>query len=277
MADFVDETRRPLAPPKADPVVSRRKFGVAYLVLAAIVGAAVGLIVVLSTRNDTTTTRTADFSAWSPTQPDGTARTREIGTKVATGYRLENGHQLVGVLGGPMEFPRVGGPIKVAALLIGAGNAGVTTENVGAAFPNAGIFYQLVGRKPPDGQIEGTPTAVRGALLFREVLELALYTFHYQPQADHIVFFLPPAPGVPQNDPRYQRAIYVPREALRDELSRPLDQTLTPRQTITPEDLTTAEANKVLGILKGRLYHFDYQQLSNSTLILQLTPLEPYG
>ena len=107
------------------------------------------------------------------------------------------------------------------------------------------------------------------------MLELGLYTFHYLPEADNVVAFLPPAPGVPQNDPRYQRAIYLPREALTDELRLPLDSTIPQKPSTTPEQLTTREANSIVGALAGRLYHYDFQQAADNSVLLQLSPIEP--
>ena len=65
MADIVSEEPTPLARRAPEPSVSRHRFGIAYLVLAAIVGAAVGLVVVLATHDDGHTQAQA-WSAWAP-------------------------------------------------------------------------------------------------------------------------------------------------------------------------------------------------------------------
>ena len=81
MADIVNERPTPLARPEPVPIVSRRRFGAAYLLLAVIVGAAVGLIVVLATR-DTTHRQVADtWSTWKPATT-GTEGVREIARHV---------------------------------------------------------------------------------------------------------------------------------------------------------------------------------------------------
>ena len=273
MADIVNESPTPLTRPEPVPIVSRTRFGAAYLLLAVIVGAAVGLIVVLATRDTTHRQVTDTWSTWKPATT-GTEGVREIARHVSPSYQLANGHQLLGVVAGPMQIPSTTRPVPVSALLISSGTAGRTQERVDITFPNAGVFFQLCGRAAAC-QIEGTATVRRGQLLLREALELGLYTFHYLPEADNVVAFLPPAPGVPQNDPRYQRAIYLPREALIDQLRSPLDATIPQKPSITPEQLTTREANSVVGALAGRLYHYDFQQAADNSVLLQLSPIEP--
>jgi hypothetical protein len=274
VADIVNERPTPLTRPDPVPIVSRKRFGAAYLLLAVIVGAAVGLIVVLATRNDTTHRQATDtWSTWRPATT-GTEGVREIARHVSPMYRLANGHQLLGVVAGPMQIPSTTRPVPVSALLISSGTAGRTQERVDITFPNAGVFFQLCGRAAAC-QIEGTATVRRGQLLLREVLELALYTFHYLPEADNVVAFLPPAPGVQQSDPRYQRVIYLPREALTDQLRSPLDATIPQKPSIMPEQLTTRSANAIVGALAGRLYHYDFQQAPDNSVLLELSPIEP--
>ena len=275
MADLVSEEPTPLARPEPQPTVSRHRFGLAYLVLAAIVGTAVGLLVVLATRDNghASTPNGPTWATWQP-QTTGTLGVREIARHIAPRYHLANGDQLVSVAAGPMIYPTVQGPLPVTALVISSGRSGVRQERVGVAFPRAGVFYQMCGSQARC-QIEGNATTARGMLLLREVVELALYTFHDLPEADTVVAFLPPAPGVQPSDPRYQRAIYLPREALASELGAPLARTLPGRTSgFTPASLTERDRNTVLGLLAGHLYHFDFQPASDTSALLQLTPLE---
>jgi hypothetical protein len=275
MADVVSEQSSGLAREEPQPVVSRHRFGIAYLLLAALVGASVGLVVVFASRGSDSNNQASGpaFSSWKP-QSTGTLGVREIARFVGPQYHLANGHQLVSVIAGPMYYPTAGGPVPVSAILISSGKSGVAQERVGVTFPTAGVFYQMCGAAT-QCQIEGSPSPARGVLLLREVVELALYTFHNMPEADNVVAFLPPAAGVAQNDPRYRRAIYLPRQALLPQLSQPLARTL-PRSPdgYTPISLSQADRNHVLGILAGRLFHFDFQQAPDSSALLQLTPLE---
>ena len=264
-----------LAREEPQPSVSRHRFGIAYLALAAIVGAAVGLVVVFATRDNHQHSAVAGptWATWQP-KTTGTLGVREIARYVAPRYHLANGHQLVSVIAGPMIFPTTAGSVPISAILVSSGKAGLQQERVGITFPQAGVFYQMCGSQP-QCQIEGTATTARGELLLREVVELALYTFHDIPEADNVVAFLPPAPGVPQTDPRYRRAIYLPREALLGELSAPLSKTLPGvKSGVTPNTLSRADRDAVLSILAGHLFHFDFQQAADSSALLQLSPIE---
>ena len=277
MADVVSEqaTSLPREEPQPQPTVARHRFGIAYLLLAALVGVAVGLVVVFASRGGDSHSQAAGptWSSWKP-QQTGTLGVREIARFVGPQYHLANGHQLVSVIAGPMYYPTVQGPVPVSAILVSSGKSGVSQERVGVTFPEAGVFYQMCGAAA-QCQIEGTATPARGTLLLREVVELALYTFHNMPEADNVVAFLPPAPGVAQTDPLYRRAIYLPRGALLPELAQPLAKTLRSRaKGYTPTSLSQADKNNVLSILAGHLFHFDFQQAQDSSALLQLTPIE---
>lgn len=241
-----------------------------------IVGAAVGLIVVLATRNDAaqTVTSSEKWSAWAPTTT-GTRAVRDIARHVSPSYRQANGRQLVGAVAGPMIVRFTEGTKPVSALLISSGISGRVAEHIDVTFPNAGVSYTLCGRLA-QCQPSANPTVAEQVLLQREALELALYTFHYLPESDHVVVFLPPRPGVQQTDPRYDRAIYVPREALSDQLRSPLAATMqTPKSGIAPETLSQADGNTVLGILAGHMFHWAYQQSPDNSVLLVLSPIEP--
>lgn len=122
--------------------------------------------------------------------------------------------------------------------------------------------------------------AFRGLLdliFWRFIPQPSMFTLDwYLPDADSVVDFLPPSPGVDQADPRYHRAIYLPRSALAGELGTPLGRTVpSVRGGISPEILSRDEVNRVLGMLAGHTFHYAYQQAPDSSALLQLTPIEP--
>lgn len=277
MADIVSEQPAPLTRPKPEPSVSRHRFAIAYLVLAAIVGGAVGLVVVFATGHDDKGGQTLSGSRWSSWTPTatGTLGVREIARHVSPTYRLGNGRQLASVVAGPMQIRLAQGPVPVTGILISSGIAGRSQERIGVTFPNAGVFYTQCGRLE-ECQPSAKPTVAEQLLLQRQALELALYTFRYVPEADAVIDFLPPRPGVDQSDPRYHRAIYLPRTALADELQMPLNNTIpTLKGGISPSTLSPSDADRVLGILAGHTFHYAYQQAPDSSALLQLTPIEP--
>jgi hypothetical protein len=277
LADIVSEKPTPLARPKPEPSVSRHKFAIAYLILAAIVGAAVGLGVVLATRDDNKATNALPGARWSRWVPSasGTLGAREIARHVSPSYRLANGRQLAAVAAGPMQLRTAQGTVPVSALLISSGIAGRVKERIDVTFPGSGVFYTQCGRL--EGcQPSANPTVAEQVLLQREALELALYTFRYLPDADAVIDFLPPRPGVDQNDPRYRRAIYFPREAFAKKLETPLENTVpSVKDGISPNSLSADDVNRVLGILAGHTFHYAYQQAPDSSALLVLTPIEP--
>ncbi|HKP19694.1 MAG TPA: hypothetical protein VJT84_14555 [Gaiellaceae bacterium] len=280
MADLVSEQPVPARPTEPELVARRRaqenvprhRFGIAYLILAACVGAAVGLAVVAATRDDGSEKPGAAWSAWRPVAT-GTLGVREIARYIAPQYRLSNGGQLVSVVAGPMVVPSEGGLLPVSAILIRSGKAGVASERIDVDFPQAGVFYQMCGT----GQqcaIPGTATAVRGQLVRREALELALYTFRYLPEADNVLVFLPPPQGVDANDPNFHRLVFLPRAALSSELSLPLKTSLPPgTTTMTPARLSSSQARVVDDVTAPRTFHYEFQQAADQSVFVVLSPL----
>lgn len=271
MADIVSEQPAPLARPKPQPSVSRHKFAVAYLALAAIVGAAVGLVVVFASDDSGTSTKGQAWSSWSPSTT-GTLGVREIARHVSSQYHLENGALFTAVVAGPMQIESSAGPVRVSAILVRSGKAGVREERIDVAFPVSGVFYQLAGTAQ-NRSIPGQATLARGQLVRREALELAFYTFHSMPQTDYVVAFMPPPAGVPQQSPLFNRAVLLPRSAFGPELQRPLKDVLPPGEVkITPSTLTSPQANGIEALTAGRVFHWDFQQAADQSALLILSP-----
>jgi len=260
---------------RAQESVPRHRFGIAYLILAAIVGAAVGLAVVVGTRDDSKAAKPgAAWSAWRPVST-GTLGVREIARHVSSRYHLSNGAQLVGVAAGPMVVrTSEQGVLPVSAILIRSGSAGVTSDRIDVEFPQAGVFYQMCGGQPPQCTIPGTSTHKRVQLLLREALELSLYTFRYLPEADNVLVFLPPPQGATPQDPNFQRLVFLPRAALTSEVSLPLRTALPPgTTTMTPDRLTPAQGRMADSLTAGRVFHYDYQQAADQSVFIVLSPL----
>ena len=73
--------------------------------------------------------------------------------------------------------------------------------------------------------------ATRGRLVRREALEVALYTFKFVPSVDSIVAFMPPPPGQTTTT-----LLFLQKSNLKDQLSQPLNKTLTLRRPPLPTD-----------------------------------------
>ena len=286
MADVVNEATpvaapvpakelEPLARRRPVATVSRHRFAFAYLMLAAIVGAAVGLIVVFSTGdNDKRHSLIAPkWSSWAP-MTTGTLGVREIAQHVAPRYVLANRHQLAGVIAGPMTIPSASGPLPITAIVVSSGTAGVPQEQLSVDYPQAGALYQICG-SDPTCSIPGTPTLARGQSVRREALELALYTFHYMPQADQVLVLLPPPNGAAVTDPSFHRAVFFPRAALAHLLKEPLKTSLPPESSkILPGSLSRAENRLVDGVTGPNTFHYDLQQSGDQGVLVLLSPLD---
>jgi hypothetical protein len=269
VADIVNERTTPLTRPEPVPIVSRKKFGAAYLLLAVIVGAAVGLIVVLATRNDDEAAPTSRQSL--QTTETGTLATRQIARAVAQKYRLPDGQrQFVAVTANAMEVPTAQGPVPISALVISSGLAGVPREGIKVVYPKTGVFYQATGGGP--GNLPRQASEGEEPLLAREAIDLAATTFKTLPSSDQVLIVLPPLRGVDQQDPRFARALYFDRPSLSDVLRGPLSATLKPLKTITPNQVGLEEANTYTALVSDRMYHYSVQQLANNSLALFLTP-----
>src|SRR5262245_19133120 len=158
----------------------RGRFAVLYVILAAIAGAAIGTTVVLIGRGSP-----APAPPWSDWQPEGSGERRiaQIADHVAHGYRLPSGSQLVSAVGGPPSAPSQDGTlVRMRFILVGPQTARGQAEadDVRAVNANDAVSYVLCGVGGRSCAIaEGSPSAERQALLRREALELALYTFKY--------------------------------------------------------------------------------------------------
>ena len=96
---------------RAQASVPRHRFGLAYLALAAIMGAAVALFVVFTTNGGKDSS--PEWSAWQPTK-DGVQALDEIGRYVSHQYALPSGRVLVTPFSTP-PVVRIGNQLAAAA------------------------------------------------------------------------------------------------------------------------------------------------------------------
>ena len=229
-----------------------RRFGLVYVGLAVVAGAAVGATIVLAGRGDTR----SPWSGWRPSAP-AELRTKEIAAHVETAYRLENGTPLVSVVtGDPFESVVT----QVATPPVGAGIGDQTT------FYDASRtrMFVLCGAGK-NCSLPGAATAERAELLRREALELALYTFKYV-DAESVVEFLP---GRAKARPEF--AFFFRRHELDRFLSEPLNATLTRKPPpLLPADVDPGEARRVDQLTLTHMFRFQLQpsQAGGGLLVL---------
>jgi hypothetical protein len=137
-----------------------------------------------------------------------------------------------------------------------------------------GVLYTLRGTGK-DGRItDGPPSKARHALLRREALELALYSFRYLDGITEVVTLLPPAfkqsavqgkgkaaRVKPDAKGQLQAVFYRPGD-LKPQLESPLRQTLDPGR-YAPKTLGPAETRRIDALTMQNLFVATYQLAQN--------------
>ena len=241
----------------------RFRFGILYVVLAAIVGAGIGSFVVLATGDGP-----AEEEAWSTWRPDGreNAYPTEIAQHVASRYRLPTGKQLVGIFGGPAEVQEL--PIR-GVLIQHDATTPAKQDDVEAIEAGNSVLYTLcgVGQKCA---VEGAASEERARLLRREALELALYTFKYADGIDSVIALMPVDLGDPateQDDT--STALFLEKKDFGRQLSAPLERTLSGQ---AGTELDPAERSLVDRLTQPRHYRYDIQPTQDLGAVLRLAP-----
>lgn len=249
----------------------RSRFALLYLGLAVIGGIGVGALVVLLARPDA-----APAPQWSAWQPSGSnaAKTKQIADRVAREYRLDSGDQLAIALSGPPTVTAGSsegtGDIPVRAIAVRPDTStGLAEEDDIDIIDSAGSHqYILCGLGTNCSIASGEASEARHALLRREAMELALYTFKYVPDIESVTVFLPPRPdgAAPPN------AVFLQRGDMKAELGKPLTKTLEPT-TPTIGQLQGKELSTVNRLTRPHLYQYEYTQAQDGSAVLVLSPV----
>ena len=268
-----DVTPTPPAEPQPEPIVPRQerarrssyrlRFGIIYVLLAAVVGAGIGSFIVLATGPEQ-----QEDPAWSAWQPKGStiAKVRQIADRIPKAYRTENGAQLTVSLAGPLSVPTPEGEVPVRAVFVRPDTSkGLAEEDDIAVYPaSAVVSFGLCGTRSKK-QCELAPaSAERQTLLRRQALELSLYTLKYVDSVDSVVVFMPP-------EATNQRTVFLRRSDVSDELERPLSSLLT---TAKPKvgGLNSLEEGQILRLTQSRTYSAELQPSPDGSPVLILTP-----
>jgi hypothetical protein len=165
----------------------RSRFG---FITGALVGVALAAMVIIGLvvagHKDTVSSGDIAWSTWRPTSPNRLIQAAEIAQHVGREYRLNDGSQLVDVESGPLSI----NDVPLTPVVRTAARGGDIVPIYGT-----GVLYVLNGLGDNGSIARETPSAKRLALVEREALELALYTFRYIKGVDHVVAMLPPAPA----------------------------------------------------------------------------------
>jgi hypothetical protein len=241
------------------------RFAIAYVSLAAVfVAAAAGLIVLVIQPG---VHKAAPWSAWKPPSGSTAAMETAIANHVAAQYHLtKNGTQLVGVVA---EAPTVtSGTHKVTISEVAVRKTPNSNTNI-AFYATTGTWTdEFCGLGPSCSISTGKATSLRGRLVRREALEVALYTFKFAPAISSLVTFMPPPPGEAAST-----LLYFQKSNLTHQLSEPLDKTLPLTTPPLPSASDVTEAATIDKLTLPVVYTYSLAQLQDGSAALVLDPL----
>jgi hypothetical protein len=249
----------PEAPREARP--HRARFFFVYALLGLALGAAVAGIVVFAGRSiDPGPT----WSSWKPSG-GGQGATKEIADHVSKSYRLPSGKQLVDVIAKAPSVSPASQQIPIHYVVV-RGTKGVQDKIVPVSSGDS-VMYSLCGLGTSCAIATGKPSAERGTLVRRQILELALYTFKYVDGMKSVLAFMPPPAG---SQPQY--VVYLEKSDVADNLKTPLLQTLGARVPL-PSAISRREQQTIDAATEARVYKFSLSQAQQGDAILVLAPL----
>jgi hypothetical protein len=236
----------------------QRHFKIFNLALIALAGLAVSVAVGIALNGrGSSAGEGSSWSAFHPSNAKVSAGAAEIAAYVGPKYRLPSGQQMVLVTGGPLEIE--GLPVRIAVRHSAASGGGVDLLDGG------GALYRLCGLGPKCSIASGKASTERGLLLYREALELALYSFHDLKNVDNVVVFMPPPPGATKNTPTI--ALHYRRGDVAGQLARPLRATL-PNPVPTPDTIDASpDTPFVKQLTLGNVFSFSFTQANQDTSV----------
>jgi hypothetical protein len=258
---------RPSRQERARSAGYRSRFVLIYLGLALVAGIGVGAFVVILTRPDPAPT--PKWSAWAPTGSE-TAQVRQIADQIAKHYRMKGGQQLVAALPSAPKVTGSGGDVAVSAIAIRPDTStGKKEEDEIDVVPATHSYqYILCGLGTNCSIKGGAASTARHALLRREALELALYTFKYVHDIDSVSVFLPPRPDGASS----ATSVFLKRSDVETELHKPLADSIGSK-TPSIGGMNKKELALVNRITEPRLYSYEYQQAQDGSAVLIYDPV----
>jgi hypothetical protein len=164
--------------------------------------------------------RMRPWSSWTPPSGSPTRVSAAIAEHVGASYKLGyGGLTLAEVTSRAADEP--GAPPPIALIELDRSGDDESAQDATYAETSFTRIYTLCGAGPKCS-IPGTPTVVRARLVAREALELALYTFEFEPAETAVVVLATGQVGADTN----RSAFYFRRNQLQGELREPLSSTL---------------------------------------------------
>jgi hypothetical protein len=239
------------------------RFAIAYVCLGlALAGAITGFVVLIVRPGHKAS---PPWSTWKPSSGSSQAMAKQISDHVAHEYRLNaTGGELVAVV--PTNATVTSGTATIAVKAVAVRKAPQSNTGI-AIYQDPPEMYQLCGLGTDCAISTGQATSTRGRLVRREALELALYTFKFVPQIKAIAAFMPPPPGTTQHE-----MLYFQKDDVKDQLSRPLSETLSSSPAPLPSDPDTSEAGTIDKLTLPHLFTYSLTALQGGGAALILDP-----
>jgi len=252
------------APLTDNPQRQKHVFRLAYGVLALAFWISLAGFVLLMVRQNHS--RPVAWSSWKP-DTQGLNGAREIGLRIASGYKSANGTQLVAV---QEHSPQVQG-LKLEAIGVRRLNSGGQIDPyIGLFRTDKTLIYAFCGLQS-NCSIEGSSTAQSQRALRREALELSLYAFKYLHGVDQVVSLLQPVKDSGTS------AVFLRKSDLKAELASPLRDTLplASPPVVTANDPKEAEAIDALTSQATFPAHFEPLPDGDAILVLDIAAQTP--
>jgi hypothetical protein len=251
----------------------RGRFVAVYFVLAIVVGVAIGgLAVTLSSPKKHTAKPTVNVFTSSTSGELGAI---DLANNVQRNYRGLAGAPFVDIVAtrNTLQDGNLG-LLRVRYQVIQPGDASKDRDSH-ILTPDDAIQYSLCGSGTACA-IPGTATKLRGALLEREALELALRTFQHDGAVDNVVVFLRPFQP-PQGSQFEGYVLMLSRAQVQHDeptlLTNPIAKTLPGAGSkMTQEQMTSIQAQRIDELTKPHLYLYRYQLIGGRDAAIDLQP-----
>lgn len=254
------EGARPPAVPS--PESHHTRFLAVYALLVLAVAASIVGVVVFALNSIDPTPK---WSSWKPSG-GGLGAAQQIAARVSGTYHLRGGTQLVDVFPSAPSFSADQKTVSIAFVALRGSRGQI--DAVHGVSPTNSVWYSLCGLGPPCSIPTGTPSLNRGALVRREILELALYTFKYVDGVKHVVAFMPP-----RNAKTSPVVVYLQKNDVKAELKQPLASTL-PAKVPFPDTLTARDLETIDAATKPHLFSiYDIAHTQQGDWVLALSPI----
>jgi hypothetical protein len=264
-----DPMLSPLVPPQGleDPAGRKRyefRFVGVYATLGAVLVAAIAGFAILVVKPGHKPA--AQWSAWQPAASTKAKMTHEIAQHVAHKYKLgAGGGQLVAIVPSPPTV--TSGTTSIAIKAIAIRKAPQSNTGIEVLTSTKSEMFNLCGLGEHCSIQGGKPSALRGRLIRREALEVALYTFKFVPAIDSIIAFMPPAPGATTSP-----VLFLRKENFKQALDRPLAQTLSLPNPPLPTESDDSEATTIDDLTLPSVFSYELTALQTGGAALVLDP-----